>query len=133
MGLIEKATEGIKWIQDRLPTAGDADKDGEVQVMWPNNSSWLYVPFRSVVPGIPWRHSIPTLFVKLTYFKKTGKYYDDATFEIPAHIGLLAIWEMVEEMRADGKLPGLIEGCGKEFMILIDVPGHHQQHPRILV
>lgn len=124
---------GWGWIQDRLPTRSDADRDGEVQVLWPNTTHWLYVSFREVVPGMPWRKPARTLFVRLTYFKKSGKFCDESTFEVLESTPLHTVWEQVREMRENGKLPGLIDGVGRELMVLVNVPGHQHEHPHIIV
>ena len=64
--------------------------------------------------------------VHLTYFKWTGKYYDEAEYEVPDNTSLLDIWDEVEKWQSNGTLPGLV--CSpngyKEFYILVDVPGH---------
>jgi hypothetical protein len=75
----------------------------------------------------------PTLEVQLTYFKKTGKYYENGTFSVLATRSLLDIWQDVQEMRDGGRLPDLVEGAGREFIILINVPGHEHEHPRLLM
>lgn len=121
------------WISDRLPTREDADEDGEVQILWPNSGHWPYVHFRDVVSGMPWRTPIQTLRVKLTYFKKNGKFYDEGSFEVLNSIPLHTVWNRVREMRENGRLPGLVEGAGREFMILVNVPGHPHEHPHIIV
>jgi hypothetical protein len=75
----------------------------------------------------------PTLEVRLTYFKKNGKYYESGAFTVDAIRSLLDIWQAVQEMRSDGFLPGLCEGAGREFIILINVPGHEHEHPHLLM
>jgi hypothetical protein len=75
----------------------------------------------------------PTLEVQLTYFKQSGKYYEHGTFIVDATMSLLDIWNRVHKMRDDGRLPGLVEGAGCEFIILINVPGHEHEHPRLLM
>lgn len=121
------------WISDRLPTQEDADEEGDVQVWLLNSTQWLYVQFDSVLPGIPWRTPIQTLQVGLTYFKKSGKFYAEGSFEVLNSIPLHTVWDRVREMRENGRLPGLVEGAGREFMILVNVPGHPHEHPHIIV
>ena len=128
-----KEVDRWEWIQDRLPTRSDADGDGEVQVCLPNTTHWLYVPFHDVFPGMPWRKPVRTLFVKLTYFKKSGKFYDEGVFEVLESEPLHVVWGHVREMRESGKLPGLVDGAGREFMVLVNVPGHPHEHPYIIV
>lgn len=133
MSLASEEVDRWEWIQNRLPTESDADEDGEVQILWPNSTHYLYVPFRDVIPGMPWRMPIRTLLVKLTYFKRSGKFYDDGSFEVLESTSLHAIWSQVREMRESGKLPGLVDGAGREFMVLVNVPGHPHEHPYIIV
>jgi hypothetical protein len=133
MSLASEEVDRWEWIQDRLPTKSDADGDGEVQICLPNTTHWLYVPFYDVFPGMPWRKPVRTLFVKLTYFKKSGKFYDEGVFEVLESKPLHAIWGQVREMRENGNLPGLVDGAGKEFMVLVNVPGHQHEHPHIIV
>lgn len=59
--------------------------------------------------------------VKLTYFKKTGKYYSTGEFDFePSSI---ATWheaiDKVKEMQRREKLPGLIDGA-VDFIILVE-------------
>jgi hypothetical protein len=74
-----------------------------------------------------------SITVKLTYFKRSGKFYDQAEFSASTHTPLYRIWEHVRAMRTAGKLPGLIDGAGREFNILVDVPGHPHEHPHIVM
>lgn len=68
--------------------------------------------------------------VLLTYFKPSGKYYSDAKYHT-SHTDLWMIWNEVEEMLIQGKLPGLVDGAN-EFMVLVDVPDHKYRHPHII-
>ena len=43
------------WITDRLPTADDADPQG--QVRWGPNLPGMLIPFHQVRHGEPWTHS----------------------------------------------------------------------------
>jgi hypothetical protein len=72
-----------------------------------------------------------SLTCHLTYFKKRGKFYDEAKFPVDSSMQLFKIWEMVEDMRNRGRLPGLVDGA-KEFVILVNVPGHRHEHPRLI-
>lgn len=57
--------------------------------------------------------------VKLTYFKKSGKYYSEGEYE--SEVPEYHDWQIYEEVRkfqTDGKLPGLVDGC-VEFDILV--------------
>jgi hypothetical protein len=71
--------------------------------------------------------------VNMTYFKKSGKFYDEAWISVPGDMELHQIWELVRRMRSEGRLEGLVEGAGREFMILVNVPGHPHEHPHIIV
>lgn len=73
------------------------------------------------------------LTVKLTYFKKNGKFYDEAEFRAYADWPLYEIWNLVRKLREEGRLPGLVDGAGREFMILVNVPGHRHEHPHLIV
>jgi len=74
-----------------------------------------------------------SLAVKLTYFKQSGKFYDKGEFKVHNSVSLLQIWDDVIERRDSGNLPGLVEGAGKEFVILVNVPGHEHEHPRLVM
>lgn len=71
-------------------------------------------------------------FVFLTYFKQSGKYYSSGCYETEK-IALYQIWEEVAQMQIDGKLPGLMSvgGGDRTFDVLIEVPGHPHEHPRL--
>ena len=71
--------------------------------------------------------------VKLTYFKANGKFYDSGELHVDASLQLFHIWDHVERLRSDGRLPGLVEGAGKGYIISIDAPGHRHEHPRLLM
>lgn len=73
------------------------------------------------------------LTVRLTYFKKNGKFYDAAEFRAYANWSLYGIWNLVRKLREEGKLPGLVDGAGREFMILVNVPGHRHEHPHLII
>jgi hypothetical protein len=74
-----------------------------------------------------------SITVKLTYFKRNGKFYDQGEFLASAHTPLYQIWENVRDMRSLGKLPGLVDGAGQEFNILVEAPGHPHEHPHIVM
>lgn len=81
--------------------------------------------------------------VKLTYFKPSGKFYAEGEYEtkLPADDlqhppgarapALFKIWEEVAQLRAERRLPGLINGHSW-FTVAIDVPDHPHAHPHIL-
>ena len=68
--------------------------------------------------------------VQLTYFKDTGKYYAEGEYET-RQSALFEIWVEVKEMLRKGKRPGLVNGQN-EFYVLINVPEHRHDHPRLL-
>lgn len=74
------------------------------------------------------------MIVKLTYFKSTGKYYGDGTYssELPRETPLYKFWDEFEAKLKEGERPGLIEGPN-EFFVLIEVPGHPHNHPRMII
>lgn len=74
-----------------------------------------------------------SLVVKLTYFKQRGKFYEEGEFRVHKSVSLLQVWDDVIERRDSGNLPGLVEGAGKEFIILVNVPGHEHDHPRLIM
>ena len=71
--------------------------------------------------------------VKLTYFKPRGKYHGEGELHVDTSLELFHIWDHVERLRSDGRLPGLVKGAGKEYIISIDAPGHRHEHPRLLM
>ena len=72
-----------------------------------------------------------TTEVELTYFKKNGKYYSSGNFSVDSNLHLYDVWELVFKMKAEGKLPGLVDGC-VEFHILITRPGHDLDVPHLV-
>lgn len=69
--------------------------------------------------------------VKLTYFKRSGKYYSDGEYVS----GTENMWGLFDEVRAlqrNGELPGLIEGGGKEFFIHVDPVEHPMGYPALI-
>ena len=71
--------------------------------------------------------------IKLTYFRKTGKYYCDGSFQVSVNNTIHGIWNQVLNMRNSGELPGLVHGAGREFNILIQCPEHPHDHPYFLM
>lgn len=69
--------------------------------------------------------------VHLIYFKRTGKYYSEGEY-ISHKRYLFEIWDEVEEMFKQGQRPGLVDGAN-EFYVLVEVPGHPQEHPRLIL
>jgi hypothetical protein len=69
------------------------------------------------------------LTVKLTYFKESGKYYATGEFTSEGNF-LFEIIKEVEKFHSAGKLPGLVEGAGLDFKILIQ---HEGSPPHLFV
>lgn len=67
--------------------------------------------------------------VELTYFKQTGKYYSDSEYESNKQ-DLWEIWDEVRELAKYKRLPGIF---GSEFYILVKVPTHEHNHPRLII
>lgn len=66
--------------------------------------------------------------VHLTYFKCTGKYYTDGEYET----NLESLHEIWNEVRQLNPAPGLASD-GAEFFVLVNVPGHVHEHPKLLL
>jgi len=61
------------------------------------------------------------MLIKLTYFKPSGKYYacDEMLMDF---CSFHTIVERVAGMHDDGRLPGLMEGAGKQYFVLVETP-----------
>jgi hypothetical protein len=59
--------------------------------------------------------------VTLTYFKDSGKYYDQATFTLPEPLWEFEIYQAVKTMILQGNNPGLIDFSviRSEFSVLV--------------
>lgn len=83
------------------------------------------------------------MLVKLTYFKPSGKFYAEGEYETgvpdedcgwPRDIKAPPLWRIfneVEALKDEKRLPGLIEGHSN-FSVLIDVPDHPHRHPHLI-
>lgn len=69
--------------------------------------------------------------VKLTYFKVTGKYNTDGEYRSGCE-QLYQIWDEVQQFVRERKLPGLVDGAVPDY-ILIRVPDHPHDHPRLIL
>lgn len=70
--------------------------------------------------------------INLTYFKPSGKYY--STGEYFSHMQwMYQVFEEVKFKRDYGKLPGLISGFGKDFIIYVDSEDHPNGYPGLIV
>ena len=68
--------------------------------------------------------------VNLIYFKQTGKFFSEGTYETEKE-HLFQIFTEVREKTHSGDLPGLIKGHS-EFLVSIDVPDHPHRHPHLI-
>lgn len=71
--------------------------------------------------------------VELTYFKPSGKYYTEGSFDVTDDTDLSDIWDEVRQMRKDSELPDLSLGSAQDFHVLVNVPQHPHDHPKLLV
>jgi hypothetical protein len=78
------------------------------------------------------------MIVKLTYFRPSGKYYDESQYETSEKSDLAGtnppiyrIFIEVARLRSERRLPGLREGHG-DYAVAIDVPDHPHRHPHLL-
>lgn len=67
--------------------------------------------------------------VQLTFFKGTGKYYSHGEYETELE-SLSDIWKEVDERIRNNDTPGV--GHPSTFIVLVNVPGHPHEHPRLL-
>ena len=54
-------TTPLTWINDRLPTKEDGDRDGDVVVLCPYGSAWCLVSWDSVGSGLFWLPFTPPI------------------------------------------------------------------------
>lgn len=59
--------------------------------------------------------------VKLTYFKKSGKYYSEGELEIADTIPVWEVYEQIRDLLKTRTLPGLIQGHSN-FTVHVDIP-----------
>lgn len=79
-------------------------------------------------PSITMEYTGPWV-VKLTYFKRTGKYAYEGEYT-SEKLHLFEIWEELDAMLASGKCPGLVDGQD-EFYVLVEVLDHPHNHPHL--
>lgn len=68
--------------------------------------------------------------VQLTYFRLNGKFYTDGEYDTDV-VHLFQIFEQVDRLRRERKLPGLKDGHSP-FIVLVEVPDHPHDHPALL-
>jgi len=71
--------------------------------------------------------------VKLVYFKRSGKYHIEGDIRVDGSLEIFQIWDHVRGLRNQGRLPGLVDGFGTEFIVSVDAPGHRHEHPHLLM
>ena len=71
------------------------------------------------------------LKVNLTYFKDTGKYYSEGSY-LTKVTDLNKIWNDVIQMARMKRLPDLVKDHS-DFIILINVPDHPNDHPKLIL
>ena len=65
--------------------------------------------------------------VEIDYFKPTGKWYDEGSFEMdleslgPHHLNTLPVPRRIKEMREQGTRPGLVDSKTCEFVWIVRV------------
>lgn len=67
--------------------------------------------------------------VKLTYFKKSGKYYSEGEY-ITEKEHMFEIFDEVSNMRVSSKLPGTSHGA--DFIVFVECPGHENEFPALI-
>lgn len=67
--------------------------------------------------------------VKLTYFRPGGKYYSSGEYET-RNGHLFNIWDEVKEMRDKNELPDILTN---DWIILVEVPEHINDHPKLIL
>lgn len=70
--------------------------------------------------------------IKLTYFKRNGKYYSEGEYESTKEY-LWEAWIEIEQMRDKRKLLGLMEGHSSNFIVSVDAVGYMHNHPHLVV
>lgn len=71
--------------------------------------------------------------VKLTYFRVGGKYYAEGSFTTRDDRELHHIWNDIQDMIKYKALPGLQPGSKTPWLVLVNVPGHKHEHPRLMM
>lgn len=69
--------------------------------------------------------------VNLVYFKQSGKYYSEGSYETNRK-ELYEIWYDVSLLMQDKELPGLTQGHSN-FIVSVDVPEHPNNHPHLIL
>lgn len=76
---------------------------------------------------MPDRHT-----VRLTYFKLSGKYYSEGTYQTECPY-MFRVFEEVEEMLHSGHWPGLAPNSLHYFITLVECPTLEDAYPGIIM
>lgn len=72
--------------------------------------------------------------VHLTYFKASGKYYDEGELMMSSQLRPYQIGDVIRKRRANGDLPGLIKGNNlNHYTIHVDIPEHPSNVPFLIM
>lgn len=69
--------------------------------------------------------------IKLTYFRRSGKYYSDGEY-VTQNTDMFAVFEEVRRMYEGGVLPGLVAGHSY-FIVYIDANMHPRGYPGLIL
>lgn len=69
---------------------------------------------------------------KLSYFKRSGKWYADGSLEVDGSRPLFELWADIKKLLDSGKWPGLIDGP-HDFFVHVDIPDHRHAHPHMIM
>jgi len=73
----------------------------------------------------------PPFKVEIMYFKQSGKYYTDGSYQTDK-LHMFEIFEEVEELFRHKRRPGLVHG-ENEFYAVVSVPNHPHDHPALIL
>ena len=80
----------------------------------------------------PTPSTLPPYQVKLTIFRRHGKYYTHGEY-ISDKEYMHEIFSEVVDMRRRGELPGLVNGHEtNEYVVLVDIPNHPNNYPHLI-
>jgi len=72
--------------------------------------------------------------VHLTYFKASGKYYDEGELMMSSQLMPYQIGDVIRKRRTNGVLPGLIQGHTlNHYTIHVDIPEHPSNVPFLIM
>ncbi len=124
--LLTVVTDETKWefstVEGRVLANGDLSQGPTPRQFAIANKAIadLLVNLAEEPPMLP--GGLPGHKVTLTYFKESGKLYTRGEF-ITTSPNLFDAVKDVADFHAMGKLPGLVDGAGADFAILIELEG----------